>query len=79
MAFAIVADQLESWRSRLEQNAVALESTVRWERGGTSFYFRDPDGSLPELATAESGRVTDSRFEPPVSSVSYAAGGASMS
>jgi catechol 2,3-dioxygenase-like lactoylglutathione lyase family enzyme len=52
MAFAIAAEQLESWRHWLEQNAVAVESTVRWERGGTSLYFRDPDGNLLELATA---------------------------
>jgi catechol 2,3-dioxygenase-like lactoylglutathione lyase family enzyme len=52
MTFAIAADQLESWRSWLQQNAVAIESTVRWERGGTSLYFRDPEGNLLELATA---------------------------
>ena len=51
MAFAIAADHLESWQSWLEQNSVAIESTVRWERGGTSLYFRDPDGNLLELAT----------------------------
>lgn len=51
MAFAIAADHLESWRCWLEQNAVAIESIVRWERGGTSLYFRDPDGNLLELAT----------------------------
>lgn len=51
MAFAIEANQLESWRLWLQQNAVAVESTVRWERGGTSLYFRDPDGNLLELAT----------------------------
>ena len=51
MALAIEADQLEAWRHWLKQNAVAVESTVRWERGGTSLYFRDPDGNLLELAT----------------------------
>ena len=51
MAFAIAADQLESWQRWLEQNSVAIESTLRWERGGTSLYFRDPDGNLLELAT----------------------------
>jgi catechol 2,3-dioxygenase-like lactoylglutathione lyase family enzyme len=51
MAFAIEAENLESWRCWLEQNAVAIESTVQWERGGTSLYFRDPDGNLLELAT----------------------------
>ena len=51
MAFAIEANQFESWRHWLEQNAVAIESTVLWERGGRSLYFRDPDGNLLELAT----------------------------
>jgi catechol 2,3-dioxygenase-like lactoylglutathione lyase family enzyme len=51
IAFAVVAEQLEGWRRWLEQNAVAIESTVQWERGGTSLYFRDPDGNLLELAT----------------------------
>lgn len=51
MAFAIAEEYLEAWRSWLEQNAVAIESKVRWERGGLSLYFRDPDGNLLELAT----------------------------
>ena len=51
MALAIEADQLEAWRHWLKQNSVAVESTVRWELGGTSLYFRDPDGNLLELAT----------------------------
>ena len=51
IAFAIEAEQLESWRHWLKQNAVTVESTVLWERGGTSLYFRDPDGNLLELAT----------------------------
>jgi catechol 2,3-dioxygenase-like lactoylglutathione lyase family enzyme len=51
MAFAVEAEQLESWIEWLKQNAVAIESRVLWERGGTSLYFRDPDGNLLELAT----------------------------
>ena len=51
IAFAIDAEHLESWRHWLELNGVAIESTVRWERGGTSLYFRDPDANLLELAT----------------------------
>jgi catechol 2,3-dioxygenase-like lactoylglutathione lyase family enzyme len=51
MAFAIEAEHLELWRRWLKQNAVAIESTVLWELGGTSLYFRDPDGNLLELAT----------------------------
>ena len=51
MAFAIRSDELEPWREWLGRHDIAIESTVRWERGGTSLYFRDPDGNLLEVAT----------------------------
>ena len=51
VAFAISADTLTAWRSRLRDCDVAVESEVQWERGGTSLYFRDPDDNLLELAT----------------------------
>lgn len=51
LAFAVAADQLDAWRRRLEENGVAVEGEVTWERGGRSLYFRDPDGHLLELAT----------------------------
>jgi catechol 2,3-dioxygenase-like lactoylglutathione lyase family enzyme len=51
VAFAISADTLATWRARLRECEVAIESEVQWERGGTSLYFRDPDDNLLELAT----------------------------
>lgn len=51
MAFAIEEAHLEVWLRWLKHNGVAIESTVHWERGGTSLYFRDPDGNLLELAS----------------------------
>jgi|SRR5215472_2671030 len=51
MGFAVEPEHLEDWREWLQQNGVPIESTVHWERGGTSLYFRDPDGHLLELAT----------------------------
>lgn len=51
MAFAVEGEGLESWQDWLGKNGIAIESTVRWERGGVSLYFRDPDGNLLELAT----------------------------
>ena len=53
LAFAISASDLQSWRERLESNGIAIEGEMAWPRGGTSLYFRDPDGHLVELATPE--------------------------
>lgn len=50
-AFPIAASELEPWKKQLAANGVAIESTVEWELGGISIYFRDPDGNLLELAT----------------------------
>lgn len=51
MAFAIAAADLDGWERRLEHAGIAVESRVEWPRGGTSIYFRDPDGHLLEFAT----------------------------
>jgi catechol 2,3-dioxygenase-like lactoylglutathione lyase family enzyme len=51
VAFAIDANDLETWEQRLEADGVSIEGRVRWPRGGTSLYFRDPDGHLLEVAT----------------------------
>jgi catechol 2,3-dioxygenase-like lactoylglutathione lyase family enzyme len=51
ISFAISSDGLETWRMRLRERGIEIESEVQWERGGTSLYFRDPDSNLLELAT----------------------------
>jgi len=51
LAFAVDAGDLPAWETRLNQLAIPIESRVRWERGGSSLYFRDPDGRSIELAT----------------------------
>ena len=51
MAFAIPANAIDGWAERLESAGVAIESRVRWARGGESLYVRDPDGHSVELAT----------------------------
>jgi len=51
VAFAVDADDLDGWESRLTAAGVAIESRVRWERGGRSIYFRDPEGHSVELVT----------------------------
>lgn len=50
-ALAIDASALETWRTRLLEQGIAIESEVKWERGGSSLYFRDPDDNLVELVT----------------------------
>lgn len=51
LAFAIPADALERWDAHLRHCGVAIESRVRWPRGGESLYVRDPDGHSVELVT----------------------------
>jgi catechol 2,3-dioxygenase-like lactoylglutathione lyase family enzyme len=50
-AFAIPSADLAAWEQRLANAGVAIESRVKWSRGGESLYFRDPDHHLVELAT----------------------------
>jgi catechol 2,3-dioxygenase-like lactoylglutathione lyase family enzyme len=50
-AFAIPSEDLEAWKAHLAAEGVAIESVVTWPAGGTSLYFRDPEGLLVELAT----------------------------
>jgi catechol 2,3-dioxygenase-like lactoylglutathione lyase family enzyme len=51
VAFAVDAAELDAWESRLADAGVAIESRVRWDRGGRSIYFRDPEGHSVELVT----------------------------
>jgi catechol 2,3-dioxygenase-like lactoylglutathione lyase family enzyme len=50
-AFSVPASDLDAWEERLASRGIAIESRVRWERGGRSIYFRDLDGHLLELVT----------------------------
>jgi catechol 2,3-dioxygenase-like lactoylglutathione lyase family enzyme len=51
VAFAVAAAALAAWERRLAEHGIEVESRLRWERGGESLYFRDPDGHSVELAT----------------------------
>ncbi|MDQ3043178.1 MAG: VOC family protein, partial [Acidobacteriota bacterium] len=51
LAFSISASELDEWEIRLKTMNVTIESKVKWQRGGTSIYFRDPDKHLLELVT----------------------------
>lgn len=50
-AFAIERAELDAWVAKLEAAGIAIESRVRWERGGESVYVRDPHGHSVELVT----------------------------
>ena len=51
LCFAIPMGELRTWEAHLKQQAVPVESRVTWPNGGTSLYFRDPDGHSLEVAT----------------------------
>jgi catechol 2,3-dioxygenase-like lactoylglutathione lyase family enzyme len=51
LAFAIPPDALAAWEAHLAAQGVPVESRITWPRGGTSLYFRDPDGHAVEVAT----------------------------
>jgi catechol 2,3-dioxygenase-like lactoylglutathione lyase family enzyme len=51
LAFAIRAEELAGWEAWLGENGIAIEEKKRWELGGESLYFRDPDRHLLEVAT----------------------------
>ena len=51
LAFAVAADDLSAWAAHLAEAGVAIESRVKWPRGGESLYVRDPDGHSVEFIT----------------------------
>ena len=51
VCFAIPLASLDEWVRHLERCGIALESRVVQAHGGTSLYFRDPDGHSLEVAT----------------------------
>ena len=51
LAFSIPESEYSAWEARLQQLGIAIEERKKWERGGRSLYFRDPDNHLLELVT----------------------------
>jgi catechol-2,3-dioxygenase len=52
LALGAARADLDAWAAWLAGRGVAVESDVRWERGGRSLYFRDPEGHSVELVSA---------------------------
>jgi catechol 2,3-dioxygenase-like lactoylglutathione lyase family enzyme len=42
---------LAQWEDWLAEKGIAVEEKLKWESGGQSIYFRDPDRHLIEIAT----------------------------
>ncbi len=51
MAFKIAEADYEPWRTHLRAAGVVELSEVTWPAGGRSYYFKDPDGHVLEIAT----------------------------
>ena len=51
LAFGMPLAELGAWERHLSEQGVELESRVTQAFGGTSLYFRDPDGHSVEVAT----------------------------
>lgn len=51
MAFAIAEADYAGWHAHLVSHGVPIRGEMRWERGGRSLYFEDPDGHVLEFAT----------------------------
>jgi catechol 2,3-dioxygenase-like lactoylglutathione lyase family enzyme len=52
ICFTIAPDEYETWKARIRESRIVIEKETEWP-GGRSFYFRDPDGNLLELANAD--------------------------
>ena len=51
LCFAIPFRELAAWETHLTERKIAIESRLVWAGGGTSLYFRDPEGNSLEVAT----------------------------
>ncbi|WP_337261736.1 MULTISPECIES: VOC family protein [unclassified Serratia (in: enterobacteria)] len=51
LGLAVSKVQLPLWEQHLAEHGIRIEGRMRWEHGGESIYFRDPDEHLLELVT----------------------------
>lgn len=50
LCFSAPAEEIEMWKTRLEQQDIVIEADFEWPKGGRSIYFRDPFGNSLEFA-----------------------------
>ena len=51
--FVAQADDYESWKQRLIDEAGSTLEEIEWDNGVRSFYFHDPAGNLLEIADGD--------------------------
>ncbi|RMG69041.1 MAG: glyoxalase/bleomycin resistance/extradiol dioxygenase family protein [Calditrichaeota bacterium] len=69
LAFAVPQEALPAWKAHLQAQGVPIEAEVEWPGGGSSLYFRDPDGNSLELASPAIWRYQEAGFfHPPAKS-----------
>ena len=52
VCFTTSPAEYEVWKRRIQKHGIAILQETEWAQG-RSFYFRDPDGNLLELANAD--------------------------
>ncbi len=52
VCFTTSSAEYEPWKARIRKHGIPILQETEWPRG-RSFYFRDPDGNLLELANAD--------------------------
>jgi catechol 2,3-dioxygenase-like lactoylglutathione lyase family enzyme len=52
VCFTTSPEDYEAWKRRIRSHDIIIEQETEWP-GGRSFYFRDPDGNLLELANTD--------------------------
>ena len=48
-AFECLIDELDNWKSVLEEHQIEIEREIEWHPGCRSIYFRDPDDHSVEI------------------------------
>lgn len=50
VCFRAEPGEIDTWRERLMEHGIEIESDFEWPQGGHSIYFRDPAGNSLEFA-----------------------------